>query len=288
MSLTKAQAAAEVMLHLCEHAAHGYSQPARKGDGTTERVRLSDGSIVHVHGGDYDCSEAVRQCWAAVGVLPTDSYMWTGNEHDLLTAHGFEELSFDKSSLRVGDVLWKSGHTELVVKPGYQAGFNGDERGGLGQGAKVGDQTGYESWVKPVRDYWTKVYRYVPQNGWQKMNDNGQYWLYYSDGQLVRRKWVKWHDAWYWLKKDGHMAAAEWVRYGGAWYWCQADGKMVESDWVQWMDADHDERWYWLKEGGKMAASECLLIRGRWYAFDRHGRMINDKITTNKNGSLVL
>ena len=70
MALTYNARAAEIMLHLVTHAAHGYSQPARAGDGTIETLTLSDGTVTTVHGGDYDCSEAVRMCYVAAGVLP--------------------------------------------------------------------------------------------------------------------------------------------------------------------------------------------------------------------------
>lgn len=275
MALTKAQAAAEVMLHLCEHAAHGYSQPARKGDGTTETVTLSDGTKVHVHGGDMDCSEAVRSCWAAVGVLPYDSYMWTGNEDELLTSHGFERLDFDKSSLKVGDVLWKSGHTEMVVKPGYQGGFNGDENGGLGQGAKVGDQTGYESWVKPVRDYWTRVYRYKQtyKEGWVKSGK--RWWYQYKDGTWPANKWLKWHDHWYYFDSEGWMVEKDWVLYVPK----TINGKT---------NTDNHACWYWLKDGGKMASHEVLYIDGKPYAFHADGSMIEGEIKLRKGGSLIL
>lgn len=268
MTLTKAKAAAEVMLHLCEHAAHGYSQPARKGDGTWETVELSDGTKVRVHGGDYDCSEATRQAYAAVGVLPQDSYMWTGNERDLLLKYGFYELSFNKSILRVGDVLWKEGHTEIVVKPGYQGGFNGDENGGLGQGARKGDQTGYESYVKPVRDYWTKVFRYKEAE--PKVYKEG--WIYSASKK-----------AWWYRYTDGTWPASQWKKVDNVWYWFDDKGWMASNEWVEWKG-----RWYWLKKSGAMAAGECLKIHGKWYAFDSHGAMCEKSVPCSEGGSLKL
>lgn len=260
--LTKPQAAAEVMLHLCEHAAHGYSQPARKGDGTTETVTLSDGTNVKVHGGDYDCSEAVRQSWAAVGVLPDGSYMWTGNEDALLREHGFTCLPFEGTELLVGDVLWKSGHTEMVVKPGYQAGFNGDENGGLGQGAKVGDQTGYESYVKPVRSYWARVYRYK---------------------QVYREGWVKASDGrWWWRNADGTWPADCWKKIAGSWYLFDEKGWML-TGWQK-----RKGKWYYLRTNGAMVAGMPYQVDGRWYAFDKSGAMLEGAVELRKGGSMVL
>ncbi|MBQ9005016.1 MAG: hypothetical protein IJ092_01445 [Atopobiaceae bacterium] len=122
---------------------------------------------VKIHGGDYDCSESVRMCYAAAGVLPWgywDSYMWTGNEREMLTSHGFAAINVASADkMRRGDVLLKSGHTELYLGNGKQAGARGDERGGIGYGSKKGDQTGNELAEGPYRGtaQWTSAFRYV-------------------------------------------------------------------------------------------------------------------------------
>ena len=163
--LTRAEAAAQVMDHLIDHAAHGYSQPARAGDGTVEELTLSSGEKVSIHGGDYDCSEAVRQCWAAIGVLSAGywaSYMWTGNEPEMLLTHGFEEVSvLPANKMKRGDVLLRDGHTEMYLGNGLQGGARIDEQRDI-KGRKKGDQTGWEidrSAYKPTR--WTRVFRYA-------------------------------------------------------------------------------------------------------------------------------
>lgn len=161
MALTYNARAAEIMLHLVTHAAHGYSQPARAGDGTIETLTLSDGTVTTVHGGDYDCSEAVRMCYVAAGVLPRGCYMWTGNEASLLKARGFASVGL--GSLQVGDVLLRSGHTEMVVSVGgklMQAGFRISEHRTI-KGTK-GDQTGWESAYSALNpSAWSWAYRYV-------------------------------------------------------------------------------------------------------------------------------
>lgn len=161
MALTYNQRAAEVMLHLVNHGAHGYSQPHRAGDGTIETVKLSDGTVTTVHGGDYDCSEAVRMCYVAAGVLPRGCYMWTGNEAALLQSHGFASVGL--GDLRVGDVLLRRGHTEMVVSVGgklMQAGFRISEHRTI-SGTK-GDQTGWESSYSTLNPgAWSWAYRYV-------------------------------------------------------------------------------------------------------------------------------
>lgn len=114
-------------------------------------------TTVYVHGGDYDCSELVRMCYRAAGVLPYGSYMWTGNEVALLTAHGFAVR--DLSSPRTGDVLWRDGHTEIYLGDGMQGGARISERGTV-SGAK-GDQTGSEVARSAYRaSDWSMLLRY--------------------------------------------------------------------------------------------------------------------------------
>ena len=122
-------------------------------------------ATVKIHGGDYDCSESIRMCYAAAGVLHWgywESYMWTGNEPELLLSHDFREIPVGAaSSMRRGDVLLKSGHTEMYLGNGMQAGARGDERGGIGYGAAVGDQTGNELAKSAYRQgQWTRAFRY--------------------------------------------------------------------------------------------------------------------------------
>ena len=121
---------------------------------------------VKIHGGDYDCSESVRMCYAAAGVLHWnywDSYMWTGNEAEVLLSHGFAEIAvLSAGKMKRGDVLLKSGHTELYLGDGVQAGARGDELGGIGYGATVGDQTGYELAKSSYRQsQWARAFRYM-------------------------------------------------------------------------------------------------------------------------------
>lgn len=120
---------------------------------------------VKVHGGDYDCSESVRMCYAAAGVLPWgywDSYMWTGIERDVLTRHGFAEINVSSAAkMRRGDVLLKSGHTEMYLGDNLQAGARGNEWGGI-SGGEQGDQSGYEIAKSAYRQgQWSTAFRYI-------------------------------------------------------------------------------------------------------------------------------
>lgn len=115
-------------------------------------------ATVYIHGADYDCSELVRMCYRAVDVLPYGSYMWTGNEIELLKQYGFKERSL--SSPQVGDVLWRTGHTELYLGNNMQGGArHGDYPGGLD--GRKGDQDGTEVARSEYKSSdWTKLLRY--------------------------------------------------------------------------------------------------------------------------------
>lgn len=164
--LTRALAAAEVMDHLIDHDAHGYTQGAgREGNGSFEVLTLSSGERATIEGGDGDCSEMVRRSWAAIGVLPFGywaSYMWTGNEQRILTSHGFKEIRVQAAAaMKRGDVLYKDGHTEMYLGNGLQGGARINEKGTI-LGGKEGDQTGWEvarGNYRPTQ--WTKAFRYM-------------------------------------------------------------------------------------------------------------------------------
>lgn len=164
--LKRAEAAAQVMEHLITHdARHGYTQGNGRGGTGFETITLSSGEKVTFEDGDMDCSEAIRRCYAAVGVLPFGywaSYMWTGNERELLTSHGFKEIPVAAASkMQRGDVLWRSGHTEMYLGNNIQGGARGNEFGGI-TGGKLGDQTGREVAKGTYNPgSWTKAYRYA-------------------------------------------------------------------------------------------------------------------------------
>lgn len=160
MSLTVPARIAQIAEHFARHNSHGYSQPNR-GTGSTESVKLSDGSCVTVTNSDVDCSEMVRQCVnAAISGSYNDpiSYMWTGDEDQKLRAIGFTRIPYSDSTVKRGDVLWVSGHTGIALGDGKQADAHGDEIGGI-TGPKRGDQTGHEVEIRSLRS-WTCAYRY--------------------------------------------------------------------------------------------------------------------------------
>lgn len=163
--LSVAEKAAQIAEHIAAHNSHGYSQPNRMGNGTTETVALSDGSKVTIHGGDYDCSEMVRVCVNAAlsGTYKGPiEYMWTGSQDEEMRAVGYERVSL--GSIVRGDVLWRSGHTGMYLGNGkIGEAHHGDYPGGLS--GRKGDQDGTEVRVTTYRTSdWTRAYHY-PESG---------------------------------------------------------------------------------------------------------------------------
>ena len=165
MALSYADAAAEVMEHLCKHSTHGYSQPNRQGVGTGasvfESITLSDGTKVTIAQGDRDCSSAAIECYAALGV-DCGGASYTGNMRKCMTKTGnFKWISgYSKSEVRRGDILLNETHHTAVALGGGKLGqFSISERGTT-HGTR-GDQTGYESNVKALYNYpWNGILRY--------------------------------------------------------------------------------------------------------------------------------
>lgn len=116
---------------------------------------------VQIPGLDRDCSSAVGTCLIAVGLLPKGTYIWTGNERDLLKQCGYVRVNLN--NLKRGDILWKVGHTEMFLGNGLQGGARIDEAGGI-HGYTSGDQTGREIMRSPYdQDYWKweSAWRYM-------------------------------------------------------------------------------------------------------------------------------
>ena len=178
MALSYAERIAQVSTYIANRDTHGYSQPRRSGDGTTEKSKFSDGSYFAIHGGDYDCSEMARVC---ANCALTGTYtspipdMWTGNEDQRLKAQGFIRLPFSVGAVRRGDILWKVKHTGIALGDGRQADAHGDEWGGI-NGPRQGDQTGREIEVRALRTNWVYIYRKEGGGG-----------VSYSNSKLINR-----------------------------------------------------------------------------------------------------
>lgn len=163
--LSYPERAAQVMEHLVTCDSHGYSQYSRQGDGGTEVVTLTDGSVVTIATGDRDCSSSVIDAWERALPGSTGGATYTGNmrrgftESGCFTWHPWG----DGYQPRRGDVyLNETHHTEMYVGGGRLAGFRGSERGTI-DGAE-GDQTGRESRISDVYMYskgWDGILAYT-------------------------------------------------------------------------------------------------------------------------------
>lgn len=154
--MLRADKAAEIAYHYVKHYAHGYSQVNRHGDGTTEDITLSDGSTVTIPGGDVDCSRLVQNCYAALGVLDPDQLFYTQNQRPLLTAAGFKLVKH--APLKAGDILWRPGHTAIMISPYELVEAVASEHGTID--GTQGNQTGLEIRISEYDpDQWSRIYR---------------------------------------------------------------------------------------------------------------------------------
>lgn len=122
-------------------------------------------------GPDYDCSSLVITAYEKAGVpVKTNGASYTGNMVEVFKNTGFidvtSKVNLDTGvGLIKGDVLWKSGHTEMVYAPGYIVGASINENGTT-TGGEVGDQTGKEIRTRNYYNYpWTTVLRYPETSG---------------------------------------------------------------------------------------------------------------------------
>lgn len=182
------RAIAELAAKIVTDESHGYSQINRMGDGTTSIYWLNSlGENVYVHGGDYDCSSMVWEILSELGLILPVSNFWTGNMPEILLENGFTEVGLDE--LRVGDILWREGHTEVYIGEALTAGFVRSETGGID--GETGDQDGGEARIAHYRQsQWEKAFRapYIGKGNIKmeciiKLTNSTGHW--YFDGQKL-------------------------------------------------------------------------------------------------------
>lgn len=134
-------------LAIAADPAHGYDQASRWGP-------------------DYDCSSFVISAYEQAGI-PVKSHgaSYTGDMVEAFLECGFIDVT-DSVSLTsgtgmiVGDVVWRSGHVEMICEPGYLVGASINENGETTGGA-TGDQN--EKEIRRRTYYnkpWTTVLRF--------------------------------------------------------------------------------------------------------------------------------
>lgn len=129
--------AVDTAIRIAKDDSHGYSQINRQGP-------------------DYDCSSLVLYCYSSAGAN-INGATYTGNMESCLVRAGWQSLS-PGVVLQAGDILLnRLHHTAIYIGNNQIVEAFGDELGGIGNGARTGDQTGREIRI-------TSYYRYSA--GW--------------------------------------------------------------------------------------------------------------------------
>ena len=90
----------------------GYDQNQR--ETLYNAAKAANWQLANVGKCECDCSSLIAVLANCAGFKVNPS-MYTGNEQAALTAVGFKDMAYSAGSLKVGDVLWRSGHTAIVV-----------------------------------------------------------------------------------------------------------------------------------------------------------------------------
>lgn len=230
MPLSIEERAAEIMEHLCTHSTHGYSQPNRQGVGTggavAETIALSDGTKVGIAAYDRDCSSAVIECFAALGV-GVGGATYTGNMKSCMVACGnFEVLPASTwKNPRRGDILLASSkHTALALGGGKLGEFLRSENHTIH--GQVGDQDGGESVIRALyNDGWDCVLRYCGPEP-EGVNEAGQtvavagtYTVVSPDGLNVRAEPATSAEIVAQYSTGDTVALDGWTTTGDGWVW---------------------------------------------------------------------
>lgn len=123
---------AQAMYDACLNSNIGYNQEYR----VAKKMAQKYGSLAEISEKcATDCSELISACiWQATGIdCPSFSTSW---EQSWLKSHDFTEFVPSASNVYNGDILWKSGHTEMIVSGRPRTGQNDPSGDGsyLGQG----------------------------------------------------------------------------------------------------------------------------------------------------------
>lgn len=137
---SKIESALQWAINIANDNSHGYSQHQRYGNP------------------DYDCSSLVAGALKSVGFNVT--WFTTANMGAQLESIGFTRHSFTGlSNCQLGDILWRSGHTEMYLGNGKSVGAHMGYKD-IYDDAYPGDQTGNEISVANCGSNWTYFYRY--------------------------------------------------------------------------------------------------------------------------------
>lgn len=115
-------------------------------------------------GPDYDCSSLVISAWENAGVpVKTKGATRTTNMCSVFIKCGFADVTKSVNlktgaGLQKGDVLWRTGHTEMMCSATHRVGAHSSENKTIT--GKDGDQTGQEIDIRKYSGTWERVLRY--------------------------------------------------------------------------------------------------------------------------------
>lgn len=115
----KAKLIGRYMADACKNDAIGYDTGDTRYSCWVEAMKLHSLSAITTPC-NTDCSQLMCICVNLAGI-PLSKYLWTAIEDELLMSTGMFDRITDQSMLRgngllVGDILWRSGHTAVVVE----------------------------------------------------------------------------------------------------------------------------------------------------------------------------
>ena len=155
-------------IDIAEDDAHGYDQDNRWGP-------------------DYDCSSLIITAFEKSGCpVKTRGATYTGNMVQAFKMEGFEEIPYTNGmELIRGDVLWRSGHTEMYIGDSKRVGAHINENGET-TGGTTGDQTGKEISVATfsTSENWELVLRLpYTEDKWYKYDPKRKKYKFYLFGR---------------------------------------------------------------------------------------------------------
>lgn len=156
------QRAYNYVVSACNNSHVGYSQKFRN-KRTVNGITYYDCSSLMWYGAQAGGFNVEQAYLTATGHAYSGNAITTPNERDWLLAMGFVEVPLSGQWL-AGDVLWKSGHTEMVYEGGNA---EGRTMGAHTSEVSLANQVSIYSWAEMharnnyLINRWTHMYRYL-------------------------------------------------------------------------------------------------------------------------------
>lgn len=131
------------MINLCNAPNTGYSQTYRRG-------QVVNGITY------YDCSSAQSAALTAGQFFASNPWFNTANMRSYLERAGFIEMDIATTTWMPGDIVWRTGHCEMVYQTVGQTGIT---MGAHTDEVPLADQVSINDYVSPVSEY-SELWRY--------------------------------------------------------------------------------------------------------------------------------